>query len=196
MKHDESTKAKIIEVAAECFGELGYEGTSMRLIAEKSGISKPAIYYYFPDKEKLFIGIVEYVGNKFNSISEEIVNSNLPALEKLKKFILIRFQPHKDHLITRRFMNRLITGEIKIKLPKFDQNIFDKQQQYVIQIIKQGVDEGIFRSEIDIQIFLYSLTGLIMLYSKDYFIDNKPPLDEEQVDQILAQLMEGIGIKN
>jgi AcrR family transcriptional regulator len=195
MKHDDTTKARIIEVALECFGELGYEGTSMRLIAEKSGISKPAIYYYFPDKEKLFIGIVDYVGNKFDSISDEIVNFNLPALEKLKKFILVRFQPHEDYLITRKFMNRLLTGGIKIKLPKFDHNIFEKQQQYMIQIINQGINEGIFRSDIDVQIFLYSLTGLIMLFSKDHFIDNKPPLDEKQVDTILAQLMEGIGIK-
>ncbi|MFH1252390.1 MAG: TetR/AcrR family transcriptional regulator, partial [bacterium] len=60
MSHDESTKVKIIEVAIECFGELGYDGTSMRLIAEKSGISKPAIYYYFPDKQHLFQGIVEF----------------------------------------------------------------------------------------------------------------------------------------
>jgi hypothetical protein len=34
-----------------------------------------------------------------------------------------------------------------------------------------------------------------MLFSKDHFIDNKPPLDEKQVDTIMLQLMEGIGIK-
>jgi len=196
MKQDESTKDKIIEVAVECFGELGYEGTSMRLIAEKSGVSKPAIYYYFPDKEKLFIGIVEYIGNKFDTISIDIINSNLTAIEKLKKFMLVRYQPFKDSQIARRFMNRLLTGGIKLKLSNIDQHIFEKQRQFVIQIIKQGIAEGILRKDINVQVFLYSLIGLMMLYSRDHIINNKPPLDEEQVNQILVQFIEGVGIKN
>jgi len=196
MKNNESTKEKIIEVAIECFGELGYEGTSMRLIAEKSGVSKPAIYYYFPDKEKLFIGIVEYVGSKLETISEKIINSDLTAIEKLKKFMLVRYQPFKDSQIARRFMNRLLTGGLKLKLSNIDQHIFEKQRQYVIQIIKQGIAEGIFRKDINVQVFLYSITGLMMLYSRDHIIKNKPPLDEEQVNQILLQFIEGVGIKN
>lgn len=195
MKHDESTKAKIIEVAIECFGEFGYEGTSMRLIAEKSGISKPAIYYYFPDKEKLFLGIVEHVSSKLDTISEKIINSNLTAIEKLKKFMLIRYQPFKDSQIARRFMNRLLTNGIKLKFSNIDQRIFEKQRQYVIQIIKQGIDEDILRKDIDVKVFLYSLIGLMMLYSRDHIINNKPPLSENLVDQILEQFIEGVGIR-
>jgi len=80
MKHNENTKEKIIEIAIECFGELGYDGTSMRLIAEKTGVSKPAIYYYFPDKEKLFVGVVEFVVQKFQYQLENINNSNKNSL--------------------------------------------------------------------------------------------------------------------
>ena len=93
MSNDESTKVKIIEAAIDCFGEFGYDGTSMRLIAEKLGISKPAIYYHFPDKQHLFQGIVAFVMDKFSNALEKIKNDQTDAISKLKNVILNLFKP-------------------------------------------------------------------------------------------------------
>lgn len=48
------TREKILNVSYREFAEKGYDGASMGSIAEKVGISKPAIYHYFQSKEELY----------------------------------------------------------------------------------------------------------------------------------------------
>jgi AcrR family transcriptional regulator len=52
------TRARILEVAGDLFTEKGYEKMSLREIAEAVGITKAALYYYFPTKERLFEELV------------------------------------------------------------------------------------------------------------------------------------------
>jgi AcrR family transcriptional regulator len=53
-----ATRLRILEVAQTLFTEKGYEKISLREIAEAVGITKAALYYYFPTKEKLFEELV------------------------------------------------------------------------------------------------------------------------------------------
>ncbi len=46
---------RLLDLAAEVFLELGYEGTSTALIAERAHASKQTFYARFPSKEKLFL---------------------------------------------------------------------------------------------------------------------------------------------
>src|SRR5271165_7469882 len=48
------TREMILEAARELFIQEGYEGVSMRKVAEKIEYSPTAIYGYFADKEELF----------------------------------------------------------------------------------------------------------------------------------------------
>jgi len=50
---------RLLDIAAEVFLELGYEGTSTTLIAERAHASKQTFYARFPSKEKLFLAVVE-----------------------------------------------------------------------------------------------------------------------------------------
>lgn len=53
-----STRERILQVALELFGRYGYEGTSVRDIAEQMGITKAAVYYHFPSKETLLADVL------------------------------------------------------------------------------------------------------------------------------------------
>src|SRR5258707_15006249 len=49
----EQTRAAITEAALALFREGGYEGATMRAIAERAGVSTGNAYYYFSSKEQL-----------------------------------------------------------------------------------------------------------------------------------------------
>lgn len=49
----EQTRARILEAALELFRSNGYEGTTMRAIAERAGVAVGNAYYYFASKEHL-----------------------------------------------------------------------------------------------------------------------------------------------
>jgi AcrR family transcriptional regulator len=53
------TRARIQEVAVELFTERGYEGTSLREIAERLGVTKAALYYHFKSKEDIVASLVD-----------------------------------------------------------------------------------------------------------------------------------------
>lgn len=53
------TRARIQDVALELFTEQGYEGTSLREIAERLGVTKAALYYHFRSKEEIVNSFVE-----------------------------------------------------------------------------------------------------------------------------------------
>lgn len=53
------TRARIQQIAVELFSEHGYEGTSLREIAEQLGVTKAALYYHFKSKEDIILSLVE-----------------------------------------------------------------------------------------------------------------------------------------
>jgi len=53
------TRERIKQVALELFTEQGYEGTSLREIAERLGVTKAALYYHFKSKEEIVHSFVE-----------------------------------------------------------------------------------------------------------------------------------------
>src|SRR5215831_10009921 len=53
------TRARIQQVAVELFTEHGYEGTSLREIAERLSVTKAALYYHFKSKEDIIESLVQ-----------------------------------------------------------------------------------------------------------------------------------------
>jgi AcrR family transcriptional regulator len=53
------TRSRLRELALTLFAEQGYEKTSLREIAERLGVTKAALYYYFKSKEDIVRSLVE-----------------------------------------------------------------------------------------------------------------------------------------
>ena len=58
LSQGERTKSEITQVAYRLFLEQGYHGTSMRQIAQKSGIALGGIYNHFESKEQIFTDVI------------------------------------------------------------------------------------------------------------------------------------------
>jgi AcrR family transcriptional regulator len=57
--HGRDTRSRLRELALQLFAEQGYEKTSLREIAERLGVTKAALYYYFKSKEDIVASLVE-----------------------------------------------------------------------------------------------------------------------------------------
>jgi AcrR family transcriptional regulator len=58
-EHGRDTRSRLRELALSLFAEQGYEKTSLREIAERLGVTKAALYYYFKSKEDIVRSLVE-----------------------------------------------------------------------------------------------------------------------------------------
>ena len=54
---DASTRERILEVALDLFTDQGFDGTSIRELAERLHLTKPAIYYHFASKEDILMAL-------------------------------------------------------------------------------------------------------------------------------------------
>jgi AcrR family transcriptional regulator len=52
-----STRERILDVALELFTKQGFDGTSLREIAEKLGVTKAALYYHFASKDDILMAL-------------------------------------------------------------------------------------------------------------------------------------------
>jgi AcrR family transcriptional regulator len=52
-----STRDRILDVALDLFTDQGFDATSIREIAARLGITKPAIYYHFASKEDILMAL-------------------------------------------------------------------------------------------------------------------------------------------
>lgn len=93
---DDSKKLAIKNQAKKLFMHFGYSKTSMDDIAAACSVSKPAVYYYYENKQALFHEIVlEETRSLLDSISRTM-SSKLGADAKLKFFYHTIFEKLKQ----------------------------------------------------------------------------------------------------
>ncbi|MBV9230000.1 MAG: TetR/AcrR family transcriptional regulator, partial [Chloroflexi bacterium] len=79
---------EILKVAARMFAELGYERTTLDMIADELGLSKPGLYYYVKSKEDVLAHIFQ---NIFQNIFEQVetdLSADLTPIERLRRLIV------------------------------------------------------------------------------------------------------------
>lgn len=64
-----ASRAAILDAAAQIAGERGYEGTSIKLVSERSGLPASSIYWHFKDKDELIAAVID---RSFNAWIEAI----------------------------------------------------------------------------------------------------------------------------
>ncbi len=86
--HGDDTRARIIDAAEVMFADHGYDGTSLRGIMAKAGVSISLINYHFGNKEGLLRAIFEHKAAPLNRerlalIEEAVAARSVPKLEDL-----------------------------------------------------------------------------------------------------------------
>ena len=87
MESEKSTEDRIFEAARAVFHEQGYDGARMQAIADRAGINKSMLHYYYRSKDKLFEGV--FRGSLMQVIAPaiEVLNTDLPLRDKLERFV-------------------------------------------------------------------------------------------------------------
>ena len=63
--HGEKSRDRILEAARQIAGERGYDGTSIALVSERSGLPASSIYWHFEDKDHLIAAVIERSYNRW-----------------------------------------------------------------------------------------------------------------------------------
>lgn len=81
------TEQKIFDAAHEVFVQRGLDGAKMQEIADRAGINKALLHYYFRSKEKLFETIARAILNRNVPVIRGIIESDLVLETKIERLI-------------------------------------------------------------------------------------------------------------
>lgn len=79
-------REEILQAAKELFLEQGYEATTIRRIADRVGVSAPALYLYFPDKEQMMLALCDQTFGHLLRAVEEIEKTVTDPRQRIRRF--------------------------------------------------------------------------------------------------------------
>lgn len=182
----------IIKQAETLFASKGFEGTTVRDIAQAAGVNLAMISYYFGSKEKLIEALfVHRMGEVKLSIESVVNNREIHPFQKL--VILI------DQYIDRVFENQdfykvLFTEQVLNK----NKAVIGAIRKYksgfismISQVLEEGLNSGMFKYKGDTMLLLTSMTGSVMqmIINKDFYqeINHLAKMEEDAYDALLKE---------
>jgi AcrR family transcriptional regulator len=165
LRDADRSQATILTAARDEFAEHGLGGARMDRIAERAGLNKRLIYYYFADKEQLFRAVLEQA---YLHIRGEERKLNLLALKpadavrRLVEFTWNYYLAHPEFLSLLNSANlhraRHLEGSDRLR------ELNSPLIATLGEILEHGRKEGSFRGGIDpVQLYV-SIAGLAYFY--------------------------------
>jgi AcrR family transcriptional regulator len=142
----EDRPGQLLEIACRLFARRGYDGTSLRDIAEEAKITKAALYYHFPNKEALYQHIVlESMQSMFDRVGAAVAAAK-SATEKVRAFMLTSAEvyaesPERWVAGSNAFWSGIGAGPRSAAV-----SVRDKYEKLLRACITEGVKSGEFRA--------------------------------------------------
>ena len=134
---DDGKRWGIVEAAFRVFGELGFQATTMKRIADEAGIAAGSIYTYFRDKDELFRTAVEEGWKDFLSAFSDLLASERPLEQRIEALIEMGFDKLRENLPLLRGM--LFEAS---HMPAFRDNL-DRFCDHIVVLLEEGRVRGL-----------------------------------------------------
>ncbi len=184
----------ILDIAASLFVDHGYEGISMREIADACQLSKAGLYYHFIDKEDLFLAVLNDHLSSLEELLEKISAKSANTRDALTSFVRGVFTqlPINHRSIFRLAQTDLARIE-QTKRTVFSQRYHEKFLAPLAEIIENGVSTRQIK-HIDSHLGVWALLGLIYP-----FFNTALPLQLDEIEKVIELietiLFDGLEIK-
>ena len=177
---DTTTESNILNAAKHIFQQKGMMGARMQEIADKAGINKALLHYYFRSKQLLFEAVFKKAFSLLAPQLNEVINDDSSICEKIKNFShnYISFvikHPYLPNFILQElnrnpdFVQDLIKEKNFPNISKFKKQVNDKVADGTIRNIKA---EQLFINIMALNIFPFVgaplLKGFINIGNKEY----------------------------
>lgn len=133
----------ILQSALQRFGQYGYHATTVRMIAGDVGVTVPALYYHFENKQAMLVTLLRYASQIISEHSNAALKtSGTHPAARLSAFVesLVLYMAHHSDLA-------FIHGELR-SLTEENYRLYvagrDELEQQLREILQEGVEHGIF----------------------------------------------------
>ena len=180
------TKERVLSAALEVFSERGYQAATVEEIAERAGMTKGAVYYWFRDKEDLASDLQAEVWTQIATEAQRVLDPDANAIDNLK----LAFRGYLlslDNSAQARFFLRDCWAVASLDAANRE------QLEMGVRLVQQLVDEGIRRHDIvdvDAETFTRVLLGAFAEATLHVLTNGR----SEQAIEVVERLIDGFAI--
>jgi TetR/AcrR family fatty acid metabolism transcriptional regulator len=188
-------RQRILEAARQCFGELGFAGATVEAIAAAAGVSNGLLYQFFRNKEELFEVVVE-------DLMRDWVRALVPrgelaggtASERLEAMLRGSVEFCRSHPL----LPALLMRDRALQLERFAGISTERLFAYrdlVASILREGVEAGEFRADLDVRSAADIVCQLQAEYSsRAYRRDPMFPSSPELIDALVRFIRDALRV--
>lgn len=186
---EEECDDRIIVGAAELFRVSGIKAVTMDTIASHLGVSKRTIYEKYGDKDELLMAVMKWMLSRQRKMIEEMIISSPNVIAAIFRMLNLM----REHS---RSMNPLIFSDLK----KYHSNVLEKIKENCEipdykgseNIVITGVEQGLFRNEIDVEIVNRCFQGLGPMMSDSSLFPPEKYLQRDILKNVMVNYLRGI----
>ncbi len=155
----------ILDAALAEFAAHGLGGARMDRMAERAGVNKRLIYYYFDSKESLFLSVLERAYENIRTEERQLNLSQVEPTEAIRRLISFTWNYYLAHP---EFLTLLNSENLhRARHLKQSKNILTMHSplvQTIDDVLERGHRAGVFRGAVDpVQLYI-SIAGLAYFY--------------------------------
>lgn len=192
--HDTAARERLLAAALRLFVERGYAATSVREIVEEAGVSKPVLYYYFRNKEGLYLEIMNSIGQLFDRQLEALHTTVGTVRQRLLALLVGMFDSAQNNLSVVSLAYSIYFGPPQ-GAPFIDFNRFFDQ---TIATVDALITEGITTGEIapcNLEALCWSLVGSYHTILEEQICRTPPRIDRQGLIAVITQILDGVAPK-
>jgi len=161
----EQTRGRILEAAKAEFARVGLGGARVDRIAQEAGANKRMLYYYFGNKEDLFLAVLEAAYEHIRSAEKGLHLDEVEPQEAIRRLVTFTWTYYLEHP---EFLNLLNSENLhQARHLKESAKVRTMHSPFIAmigQILERGAAAGTFRQGVDpIQLYI-SIAGLAYFY--------------------------------
>jgi len=189
----------IMDAAVHLFSVHGYDGVSMRRIAEAAGVSKANIYHHFDSKEALYFAIMRRSAAELSLLLENLAEGQGSFTQRLQVFASAHLEHLFDHSERVRLVLREAFSADEAKSRVVVEQMVGGLVNRMIAIFEAGQRAGLLRADLDpglcatllmgSDLFYFQAHGLLQQIPEAGLVRNPGQYSKQMIDVLLNGML-------
>lgn len=182
-------KQQLVEIAYGQFKQLGFKNVTVDDLARVMGISKKTLYEHFEDKDEIVLESVKHMLAENEEKTKKVFRESGNAIEQITQILMLMEK-------LTRGMNMVCYHDLQRYYPNTFKYVTQHKETFLLKCIKdnliQGIEEGNYREDVDIEIVSrFRMESAMLTFQNNIFPHDK--FDIVKVNsQLFAVYMYGI----